>query len=63
MGSAAFWFFIIGLILLALAFFEMAKIRTFSFKNKKVIVKEKLTFFLGGAGFVLLFYGFLIALF
>lgn len=63
MGSAAFWFFIIGLILLVLAFFEMAKIRTFSFKNKRVIVKEKITLLLGGAGFVFLLYGFLAALF
>ncbi|HET7578728.1 MAG TPA: hypothetical protein VFK33_05540 [Bacillales bacterium] len=59
----ALWFFFIGLILLIMAFLQLMKIRSFSFKNKRVIVREKMTLLIGGAGFFILVYGFLIALF
>ncbi|HEU5141326.1 MAG TPA: hypothetical protein VFT51_15235 [Bacillales bacterium] len=51
--------FLIGLILLAAAVFQMLKVRTFGFQNKKVLMRKRITVFLGGAGLVLILFGFL----
>lgn len=63
MGSFAFWFLIIGLIFIGAASMQMVKISKFSFKNKRVQVKQKMTYLLAGAGVFILLYLIMISIF
>lgn len=63
MAVGALWFFFIGLVFLALAFVKMLKIRTYSFKNKKVLLEERIVFLAAGLGFLILIYVLVISLF
>ncbi|HET7628156.1 MAG TPA: hypothetical protein VFK44_07185 [Bacillales bacterium] len=57
MGSG--WVFFIGLILLVGAFLQMAKLRTFSFKNKKVVLKQRMILAVAALGVFILILSFL----
>lgn len=61
MGSLLLFF--IGLVFLGIAVWRVITIQTYTFKNKKVLLQEKIMVLLGGLGIVILFCWMILAIF
>lgn len=63
MAVGSLLLFFIGLVFLGIAVWRVITIQTYTFKNKKVLLQEKIMVLLGGLGIVILFCWMILAIF